>query len=242
MKTYLFVFSCLLFSQVIMAEPAWRAERVEIIPAPTSSPDLIQFPLQIIVDQKSAWAQNNALKSELAKTSAIFRTCGLEIGKVTVQYAKFDSKELLLIKQRAEKHPELGLAEVGLVTDELKNIKPVAILLGKELGETAKAFNQKTIDVYASTMKGEEKKLLNLTVLAESHLNNSKVPNSDASYSNLAHELAHLLGNFGHIPEDDNLMSDGKKSGKLNENQCQLILQNLSNVMINNSKSESDCR
>jgi len=65
------------------------------------------------------------------------------------------------------------------------------------------------------------------------------------SYSTLAHELAHLFGDFDHINEMDNLMSNfekpGSKTGRLNPEQCKMIQEHLLTWTLKEMTAEEDC-
>lgn len=204
----------------------WTVEQEELIKGPTPSPGLQQIPLQLYMDGQSEWAKPGELKAQIDKVSGILRQCGLEIGDVKVKHVTFAAS---VINTLNNPNPYKGPGELILTQGELEKLRPVVFLFGKDLRKGAWAFSRTSIERLSNGSPVDVKPLLHITLLSGHYRINKEVVGSDESYNNLAHELAHILGDLDHIPESNNLMSSldkpKSKTGGLNATQCEKIRQ-----------------
>ena len=218
-------FLFLLLTTMAFGQDTWKVSRKETIAAPQASPGLQQIPLSIILEEGTLWTTD--LKAQLDKASKIFHQCGIEFGKVEVSYVTLSKP---LIESMKNPNPYKGSAELNFMKGEVSETRPLLFLLGKQTPSGAKAFNATSVKKLSSWTV-DASPLLNTTFITEQHHSHKPVPGSVPSYSTLAHELAHLFGDFDHVNEMDNLMSNfekpGSKTGRLNPDQCKMIQDHL---------------
>lgn len=232
------IFLILILTTMAFGQDTWTVSRQEIIAAPQATPGRQQIPLSIILEEGTIWTSE--LKAHLDKANKIFHQCGIEFGAVEVSYVKLAKP---LIESMKKPDPYKGPAELNFMKGEVSATRPLIFLLGKQTPSGAKAFNATSVKKLSS-WKVDASPLLNTTFITEQHHSHGKVPGSLPSYNTLAHELAHLFGDFDHINEMDNLMSNfekpGSKSGRLNPHQCKQIQSHLLTWSFKDASGE-DC-
>lgn len=215
--------------------------REEKFPAAKQTKGIFQVPIQVIVDEKTSWAKVGEIKAQVDKASKIFKQCNIEIGEVTVRYMNVSPKinEVLSDSPSPYKAPQ----ELMLAKQDITTTRPAVFLLSKSVINTAKAFTRHAVTQLSRSTTADLSPMLHLSIISDNHRTNEVSGHVVNSYSNFAHELAHILGNLEHTEENDNLMANSPKiiSGRLNAEQCKQIsdytLSNFSSL----KSTEPDC-
>jgi len=223
MLLFAWLVSAVLAQELPAPVSPWTELKQDIIQAQGNA-DHRQIPLLFVVEGGSKWDGLAVLNAQITKVNTILAKCGVAIGEVAVKTVVWHEG---LVNRINNASPYKAPAILELVKGaELPATRPVLFLFGKGLAQTAKAMNRTSVDFYARTFP-ESEAMLNMIVMTEQYINNTPVPHATATYNTMAHELVHLLGNAGHIPENRNLMSDfetrGSQTGDLNTAQCQAI-------------------
>lgn len=236
MKILLFVLSSLLSLSALAQSRIWNVEREEKIPAPPATQGIQQIRLQIVMDSRSEWAVPGMLTAQVAKASKIFRQCDVEFGEVEVKFVSFTPETIMGMNKEST-----SLAgERNLVAGELSPTRPVIFLFGTQIPESARAYTSSAVK-RLSFGGPKVESLKDVTILTGQHCSNKPVPGAQASYSTLAHEIAHLAGDLPHTEDPNNLMTEGNvKTGRLNAEQCEKIRQ-YSLINYSGLKSPPDC-
>lgn len=238
----IFITLLLLLSFSAMAQSPWTQSREMTIPAPAPTAGVQQINLQLVLDETSEWARPGEIESQITKSSNIFRKCGVELGSVQIRYVRYSQATVTALNNQ---NPYRGPSELILTQGELSRTRPTVFLFGNQIPETAKAFSDTSIARLSAGAPVDVKPLKYMSVISGGYRTNDSVPGCHASYSNLAHELAHILGDLDHIDEANNLMSSRRapnsKSANLNPAQCEKIrtvsLTNFSGL----KSQEEDC-
>lgn len=183
--------------------------------------------LILLLDVDSLWAQDEVLNKELEKVNKSLSSCSLTIGTIYKIKIKVSEK---MITQLNYSNPYEGPSEKKIAKEGVPSELVTAFLIRKYTRRGhAHAYNLESI--INSRRFGEGYgPLLNTTWVSEDNLDPFSAPNALESYSTLSHELAHIIGNMGHIiASGPNLMPLNPEEGfphshELNSDQCQKIL------------------
>lgn len=184
-------------------------------------------PLALVVEAGSGWEKPGVLEKELGKASAIFARCGVTLGETEVVSARW-SKEGLRRLNVAD--PYAVPAEATVMGEPLiPSRRPVGFFFAKgSIPSTAKAYNATSVNVFKARFPEAASMLDTFWITYDEGFRPPK-PDTAPSYSMIAHELTHILGDVGHTREHPNLMTDdesaGAKSGDLDDAQCAAIRQ-----------------
>lgn len=211
------LFAPLLLAAAARAAPAFVVESRRTIPGSGTTP------LVLVVQSGSPW-DDASLDRELAKVSAILARCERPLGETTVLSVRWS--EDTLAKLREEDPYEAPAQLAAFDAPELPSGRPVGFLFSSgAIPSTAKAFNRTSSRALAA--RHPEAARLEGGFFITHDQGFRRARDVAPSYSTMAHELAHILGDFGHVPAPYNLMSDaevpGAKTGDLNEAQCAAI-------------------
>jgi len=212
--------SLFFISSLFAQTPVFEITRTSEIAAPALTPQIRQLPLELMVEEGSMWAQDKLMKDIILQTSKIFRRCKLEIGGVKLNYVKYSPD---VLKALNNPNPYLGPEQLVLMKGNVPVSRPMGFLFAKSIPSTAKAFNKESVG-RITTATIDAQPLVETFHITEQWIDYRQVPGAIPAYSTFAHELAHLMGNFGHIPVKGNLMSSldgrGSKSDGLTPEQC----------------------
>lgn len=183
-----------------------------------------QLPLALIASENSIWADPKKTQEGIAKLQRIFMTCDISFSEVELWVVRFSDEVLGPIRRP---NPYKGPGELAVA--QLENLpvtRPLGVLFGTEIPSTAKAYNAESVR-RLRTATIDPSALLNTFFMTHDWFDNRRVPGGSESYDTMAHELAHLLGNMGHIDVVPNLMTThetpNSKSGDLTSEQCALM-------------------
>ncbi len=181
-------------------------------------------PISLVVQAGSSWATPGVLEETLGKASAIFAACGVTLGEADVSLVRWTPRAL---GRLSNPDPYRGPPESDAVSRSGARSRPLGFLFGPgAVPAVAKAFNQDSVDGLAR-MGHPDAAVLWGTFWITTDWRRLPAPEVAPSYSIAAHELAHLLGNLGHVPEAPNLMSEseapGAQNGDLTPAQCAAI-------------------
>ena len=220
MKLFTFL---LLFSTALQAQSPWQESQRETLEFAVPE-GFRKLQLQLIVDEESDWAHVALLQKTLAKSSRILSRCRVGISQALVRKVRFSAEVIHALNNQ---DPYKGPSEVLLMGTDLEATRPVGFLMDLKRPSTAAAFNRTSIRRLSTTLS-------QVHVLAESfhitsdYRTNQRFPGALAGYDTFTHELAHLLGDLGHIPVRGNLMTSldgrGAKGPGLTPEQCAAIL------------------
>lgn len=190
---------------------------------PAASPAPIVVPVTVVVEEGSAWAAPGKLEAVLGKASAIFGRCGVSLGAADVSVVRWSPEALKLLNTS---DPYKAPPEAAALDASVPAGTPKALLFrASSIPSTAKAYNVKFVETFSRQFP-ETARMLNTFWITEDQESRRK-PDIGPSYSVFAHELVHLLGNVGHVPDHPNLMTDddgpGAKSGDLSPEQCAAV-------------------
>lgn len=229
-----------LLAAVVLAGPA-RADqpaqplfeivsRKVIYPAsfvPVTPAAKLVAPLALVVEAGSGWEAPGLLEKELGKASAIFAQCGVTLGDTEVVSARWSQEGLRRLNVA---DPYKAPAEASVMGEPLiPSRRPVGFFFAKgSIPSTAKAYNATSVNVFKQNFP-EAAGILDTFWITYDEGHRPPKPDTAASYSMIAHELTHILGDVGHTRAHPNLMTDdesaGAKSGDLDDGQCAAIRQ-----------------
>jgi hypothetical protein len=201
------------------ATELWRVRGTQVLPGPESQGQLRLIPLQLFIEAGSPWDSPSILSYTIQKTSRIIQQCNLALGEVSVTTIELTPAGTAALN---DQNPYQGPSVRGFAQAVKDLPKPLGFLIDQQSGpfDMAKAFTRRSTDIFVRS-HGESMLPLNGTFYISSRwVDNRFVPNGTESYNTLAHEVVHLLGNIDHVEENDNLMSNRRKGGKLNAAQC----------------------
>lgn len=179
------------------------------------------FKLALAAEQYSRWSDSATMLTTLEKVQKIIAACDIGISEVEYLVVTFSDDVLEPIRKP---NPYKGPGELAMAQmNNLPRIRPLGFLFKDSVPSTAKAYTRTSIDRLSSGTI-DPRALLNTFFITHDWVDNSRVPGGTPSFDTTAHELAHLLGNIGHIALAPNLMSSldgvGTKSGDLSQEQC----------------------
>ena len=126
--------------------------------------------------------------------------------------------------------PYAGLAQIKVVEEGIPRDGYTGFLLQKiKPYGSAFAMNLRSVEHSERFPSMPSfRPLLNTFWISDNNIIHTSTPNADDTYSTFAHEIAHLIGNLGHVEDNQipNLMSSSDTVGKsyyLNSDQCQAI-------------------
>lgn len=206
--------------EIVSRKVIYPASFVPVTPAAP-----LVAPLALVVEAGSSWEAPGTLEKELGKASAIFAQCGVTLGETEVVSARW-SKEGLRLLNVAD--PYKAPAEASVMGEPLiPSRRPVGFFFAKgSVPSTAKAYNATSVNVFKQRFPEAASILDSFWITYDEGFRPPK-PDTAPSYSMMAHELTHILGDVGHTREHPNLMTDdesaGAKSGDLDDAQCAAI-------------------
>lgn len=195
------------------------------------APQTETFNMVVLVDSDSKWNKDTVVHDQLAKTSKIFNSCGVSAQKVLVVNITFTAAGLAVVSNERP-NPSLGPAEIPIGKAGLPKTIMTGFLLKNRTKErdVAYAFNRASVD-RAPSFGQDWSSLLYSYWVSDQYITSNNDPQYLESYSTIAHELTHILGNLGHTDQRPNLMSNSdkraSKSGDLNAEQCAEIKKNM---------------
>jgi hypothetical protein len=191
------------------------------VPAP--APGQIAVPLALVVEDGSGWDAPGLLEKDLGKASSVFAQCGVALGEAQVVTVRWSAEAL---RRLNDDDPYAGPSKMTVMAEPLiPKRRPVGFLFGKSIPSMAEAYNKSTVD----TFKGAhpDAALLLDTFWMTVDMQTRKLPSETPTYSLMAHELTHILGNLAHTTARPNLMNvdstPGSSSGDLTPEQCAAI-------------------
>ena len=221
---YCLLFAVLLFSQLAFGETPWTTSRLQTIPAPTAVNGVQQIPLQLVIDEGSPWAAAGEMQRQIDLTRESLGPCGIDLGQIELRFVRYSDAVVNAITNASPYNPP---AELALTEGDQTSTRPLVWLFNRQIPSTAKAYTRSAIDSLSRTSTVSLDPILHTSVITASHMLGDPKLGAAPSYTNLAHELAHILGNLDHVDERNNLMSDDRsanaKTGRLNPEQCAQI-------------------
>lgn len=196
-------------------------------------PGAPDYELTLLVDQRGPWAGalgRAKLREGLLESAAIFARCGVNLRRAHVVETWLDDALRDSFDPGAI-NPYLPPPEVAVATRVAVPARPLVLALEK--GST-RAFHKPAVERFVR-QHPENRHLLDVATLSWSIARDyDERFFVQPSYSLLAHELAHLLGDFGHVVSPvPNLMNSYEgsspreaglaKSGDLLPEQCAAI-------------------
>ncbi|MAZ50059.1 MAG: hypothetical protein CME65_15965 [Halobacteriovoraceae bacterium] len=187
-----------------------------------------QIELTIILDLESKWADDQIMNRELEKTQRSLGDCGIGINKVEFIQVTLPQK---FKDQVLVNNPYLGMPEVPIGLEGIPERKLLGFLFQK-IKPYGSAFAINLSSVIRSertTQFPSYRPLLGTFWISEENSVHTNVPMADATYSTLAHEIVHIMGDLGHLENNTtrNLMGGSDIAGKnysLTEAQCEAIM------------------
>ena len=185
------------------------------IPTPTKPRAVVythEFDLSVVMLRDAGWNEL-MVRNSLARTSEIYSQCGIRIGKVKlVTVSSPNEKRGLTFSEEASSDVEMSIPDLK---------KPIIFLVSWISNTNHAAFAK------------NRTKLLNEkqydTVWVSSYINSKDYKAlRRKEYSTVAHELAHVLGNTGHVTKGHaNILREGEVGGlagdKITKEQCELF-------------------
>lgn len=186
----------------------------------TKSIDLI-----LVVDENSLWKKEN-IQEHLDKTQRTLSLCDIQIR--SIEFVNVDLPEKTIAQLQVEnpyKGPaELKIAKEGMPIDivtgfMLRTIKSKSIAFAMNMSSVINSERYSNMPSF--------RPLLNTFWISDNHITNRSTPNAEKSYSTLAHELVHIVGDLGHLENNmrPNLMGGNDNYSKnyyINPEQCRL--------------------
>lgn len=189
-----------------------------------SVPGAGDMPLVLVVESGSPWTDASALDRELGKVSGILARCGRPLGETTVLTVRWSEEALAKLRDEDPYKAPAQLAAFD--APELPAGRPVGFLFSAgATPSTAKAFNRTSSRALAA--RHPEAARLEGSFFITADQGFRRAPDIAPSYSTMAHELVHILGDLGHVSGPYNLMSNaevaGAKTGDLDDAQCAAV-------------------
>lgn len=181
-------------------------------------------PLAIVVENGSPWTAPGTLERALGKTSAIFARCGVTLGDAQVLTVKWTDEGL---KRLNKNDPYAGPAQIAVMDEPLlPTRRPVGFLFDKSIPPVAEAYNDSSVNRFKGQFPAASK-LLGTFWITQDELTRPRRKDEGPTYSVVAHELTHILGDLGHTDDTPNLMTNDEspnaKSGDLTDAQCAAV-------------------
>ncbi|MCC2677805.1 MAG: hypothetical protein K0R29_381 [Pseudobdellovibrio sp.] len=214
---------------VLRANPHFTITAARVWQDASAQPE--SFNTVVLVDNESKWKSTSVMDAQLLKSSRIFEPCGVVLKKALVLNVSFTASGLAILgNERPD--PSVGPAEILIARSGLPANIMTGVLVKNRTRErdVAYAFNRSSVE-RASQSGKDWSSLLYSYWVSDKYISNPPQSDYVASYSTLAHELTHILGDLGHTDDYPNLMSNsdkaGSKSGALNREQCSEIKKNM---------------
>jgi hypothetical protein len=171
-------------------------------PGPSEKPTTYTFPLSLVFVKNSQWTRE-AILAHLEKTKKIFQQCDLSPSPVA----------LITVDPPLGYSDALGSHKAEIAAILPPQIRPVLFFMNVN-GTSESYADDFTPD---SPMRA-----LTYTAWMSEDVNSpSYLQQRDASYDPMAHELAHMIGNSGHVPGRNLLAGDpAEVNGDLVKAQC----------------------
>lgn len=227
MKT---IISFFILSSIILANDAIKAntyfnfissDKINLPHQNTHKLDLI-----VVIDINSKWLAK--LNEEINKTQKTLALCDIQISSIELVKVSIPPKT---INQLNIQNPYAGPPELKIALEGLPNNILTAFLIDKYTRNgTAFAINRNSVlnsERYPTLPSWSP--LENTTWITENFIPYSSAPGADKTYSTLAHEIVHIIGNLGHLEnnQEPNLMGGNDnvaKSYALTQSQCDAIV------------------
>lgn len=219
---FLVVSSILIFSakaQELFSQPMLDViSSEEIVISETGDVD---FHINIEVGSRF---ESNYLDSAIRKTQLSLNTCGISLKNIILDKIVFHEPEVSeIIKNESPYKPPMFIRILDL---KQKPKLPTAYLIkSRRNWLVAKAYIESSVAILNQSSQFDWSPLENVIIMNDRP---DKTPYAQPSYSTLAHELVHVLGDVGHISsETPNLMNNldkpKTKNHSLNTQQCSAI-------------------
>jgi hypothetical protein len=177
--------------------------------------------LNFLVEAGTKWDGDAVMAEQLRRVTEIFSQCGVEMEFARVYTAKFKPQAQKML--RVPTNPYAAPPNAALLR-YVHLPRPLGFLYGSENTQGIYAVNKASADLLP-----QRASMLNTVWLSEVAVQHLGPIAWNQGYVALAHELAHVLGNFDHTYfRDPNLMSSAfvgtiAKSGDLTPGQCEAI-------------------
>ncbi len=215
----------------------FRVQNVESYKVGSVVPHNHPVDLFVGVDAGSSWSPGGQITAqvvtELTKTVGILALCGFGFGNVNVLYFNYTAAGRAKVAGYASSSPYDPPFEFALYQELPARLRPMIIL--NQVGY-AEAFNANAVSRMVSIYGNQLINISNLSFLPyDTAVDYNARLYTQASFSLMAHEIAHVVGNLEHVRlSAPNLMNDGvgttlqdaghAMSGALNNSQCTALL------------------
>ncbi len=183
----------------------------------------------IAYEEDSEFSEQYIL-SQIEKSNLSFGYCDVTISSVELLKVKFNNREMQNIIDNES--PYKAPVEIEMFNLKRPFDLPMSFLVKDRRGhKVAKANTQSSVARLEFATKQPWRLMENLIYINDYP---DRTPNADRTYSTLAHELAHVLGDIGHIDTPEgNLMNHNDapntKTEALNFHQCESIRRRIMN-------------
>jgi hypothetical protein len=179
--------------------------------------------LILVVDDNSLWTKENMM-SHIKRTQRTLKLCHIQIRNIEFINVDLPQKTItqLQVSDPYAGPPELKIANEGVPTEVvtgfmLRTINNKSIAFAMNISSVIRSERFPTMPSF--------RPLLNTFWISDNHITNTSTPNAEKSYSTLAHELLHIIGDLGHLENNmrPNLMGGNdnfSKSYYINPEQC----------------------
>ncbi|MBD66314.1 MAG: hypothetical protein CME62_13975 [Halobacteriovoraceae bacterium] len=180
----------------------------------------------LVVDQNSKWSDQKVIE-QINKTQKSLSHCGVQLKVLEIIKVDLPQKTL---DQILVQNPYAGMPELKIIAEG----KPENIIVGflnRKIKKYGSAFAVNITSVKRSEQVPSipsSRPLLNTFWISDNNIEHTSTPNALPSYSTMAHEIAHIAGDLGHLQDNlkPNLMGGNdavSKSDYLNPTQCEKI-------------------
>ncbi len=215
----------------------FKIDKVRSFKLSYSTPLKRSMDLFLGVQVGSPWMEDDRfsplLSAELLSGIQTLNQCGLGFNQIHVLYLNYNATGLKILAGFASASPYEPPFEFGLYKDLPSAARPIVVFNKRG---TAKSYNATSIAAFSSIFGDEIAKVEDMAFVPSDTASgyNTRMF-AQSSYSLLAHEMAHFLGNLAHVQlKTPNLMNANaaatlRQSGKLmssdlNDEQCKAIL------------------
>ncbi|MBI3550683.1 MAG: hypothetical protein HY078_16725 [Elusimicrobia bacterium] len=176
-------------------------------PAASSARITHELPLTLVMFRNAGWTPET-VRATVERTAEILSQCAIGIRRVT-----------LVVADAPESSPDIDAPGRGrdlrIGASIPPSEKPVVFFVGKTHdGNAAWSFNRKYVELWRL-----DPRVLDTAWVSSEVLSASYRASRHPAYSPTAHELAHILGNRGHV-EEPNILSAFSPNDRITEEQC----------------------
>lgn len=197
--------------------------------------------ITLAAEKDSLWDNEIRVQSHIQRLQKTLNICGLQLKGYLVVNIKTNNDFELLLKSRSTQTPVI---ETKLFNESQQFNYPTVFLLSeRKKYNTAKAYTDDFIDRMARINKNVSN-LANTMWVSDNFESYKNTPNALPSYSVVAHEVAHILGVYGHVQtKRPNIMNSidikGTKNDQLNKSQCEEIADKMTRESIVKSSNKA---